>query len=142
MTCAILLLFAAAILYGADPEVEKEVPAAMDSSKQAMMAKDRGTLQKLFHQELTYTHSSGNIETKAEAIKAVVEGCTKIEGIDQMNNNIRVYGNTALVNGKVDFRKNPGGQVSKAHLGILHVCVIGSTGWQMVAQHALRLTPQ
>jgi hypothetical protein len=59
-----------------------------------------------------------------------------------MNNNIRVYGNTALVNGKVDFRKNPGGQVSKAHLGILHVCVIGSTGWQMVAQHALRLTPQ
>jgi ketosteroid isomerase-like protein len=140
MTNGILFLFAAAALYGADPKVEKEVLSAMDSWGKAMMAKDRGALQKLFHQDLTYTHSSGLNETKAQAIKALLGGRT-IEAIDLTDTSVRVYGNTALVKGKVDVRNNAG-QVSTTHLDVLHVWVKGSTGWQMVARQALRLNPQ
>jgi ketosteroid isomerase-like protein len=143
MANLILLLFAAAtLLSAADVQVEKEIFAAMDAYKHAMMAKDRAALEKLFHKDLTYTHSSGLNETKAEAIKAVTEGRTKIENIDLISNSVRVYGNTALVKGKVDFRNNAGGQVSTAHLDVLHVWIKGATGWQLVARQALRLNPQ
>ena len=132
-------LFCAAVLYAADPKAEKEVLAAMDAYRQAMMAKDGAALQKVFHDDLTYTHSSGLNETKAEAIKAVTEGRTKIEAIDLKSTGVRIYGNTALVKGKVDFRNNNTGQVSTANLDVLHVWIKGNAGWQMVARQAIRL---
>jgi ketosteroid isomerase-like protein len=138
----ISLLFCAAVVYAADPKAEKEVLAAMDSYRQAMMTKDRAALQKVFHDDLSYTHSSGMNESKAEAIKAVTEGRTKIEAIDLKTTDVRVYGNTALVKGKVDFRNNNAGQASTANLDVLHVLIKGSAGWQLVARQAIRLAPK
>lgn len=137
-----ILLFAAAFAAAATgSKSEKEVLAAMDAWKQATMKKDRTALEKLLHEDLTYSHSSGKTETKADVVQSVTTGQATVEAIDFADTSVRVYGNTALVKGTVDIRNNTEGKSSTAHLSILHVWVKGPKGWQMVARHATRLTP-
>jgi ketosteroid isomerase-like protein len=124
-----------------DSKGEKEVTAAMDAWKQATMKKDGAALDKLLHPDLTYSHSSGMNQTKAEVLQSVTAGKSTAEAIDFSDTTVRVYGNTALVRGKVDIRNNTAGKSTTANLNILHVWIKGPQGWQMVARQATRLAP-
>jgi ketosteroid isomerase-like protein len=139
----ILILLSAALLPAApsDSKGEKEVMAAMDAWKQATMKKDGAALDKLLHPDLTYSHSSGMNQTKAEVLKAVTTGKATTEAIEFSDTTLRVYGNTALVRGKVDMRNNTAGKSTTSNLNILHVWIKGPQGWQMVARQATRLAP-
>jgi len=139
-----ILLFLSTTLLSAavvDSKVEKEVLAAMDAWKQAVMKKDRAALEKILHEDLSYSHSNGKNETKADVLQAVANGKAVVEAIDFTDSTVRVYGKTALVKGKVDIRNNVDGKTTTAHLDILHVLVKGPQGWQLVGRQATRLTP-
>ena len=122
-----------------DSKAEKDVLAAMDAWKQATMKRDGAALDKLLHPDLTYSHSSAMTQTKADVIKAVTTGKATVEDITFSDTTVRVYGNTALVKGKVDIVNNTDGKSTPAHLNILHVWIKGPQGWQMVARQATRL---
>jgi ketosteroid isomerase-like protein len=134
-----LVLFCAVVLSAAspDPKTEKEVLSAMEAYKQAMMKKDAAALSKILSDDLTYTHSSNLHQDKA-AVLASLTGNTVVEAIDFRDVTIRVYGNTALVKGDVDFRNNAAGVVTVSKLNVLHVFVKGPQGWQLVARQATR----
>jgi ketosteroid isomerase-like protein len=135
------LLLSASVLSaaGSDSKGEKDVLAAMDAWKQATMKKDKAALEKLLHPDLSYTHSSGKNETKADVIKSVTTGAATVEAITFTANTVRIYGNTALVKGKVDITNNTAGKSTTSNLDILHVLVKGSQGWQLVGRQAIRL---
>jgi ketosteroid isomerase-like protein len=138
----ILILLSTAMVCTAannDSTAEKEVLGAMDAWKQATMKKDGAALEKLLHPDLTYSHSSGMTQTKADVIKAVTTGKATVEGIDFSDMTVRVYGKTALVKGVVDLHNSTDGKTTVAHLSILHVWIKDSHGWQMVARHATKL---
>jgi ketosteroid isomerase-like protein len=120
---------------------EKDVLAALDAWKHATMKKDKAALEKLLHADLSYTHSSGKNETKADVLQAVINGKSSVEAVEFSGTTVRVYGKTALVKGKVDITNKTDGKSTTAHLDILHVLVKGSQGWQLVARQAVRLTP-
>ncbi len=135
------LLLSASVLSaaGSESKGEKDVLAAMDAWKHATMTKDKAALEKLLHADLSYTHSSGKNETKADVIKSVTTGAATVEAITFTANTVRVYGNTALVKGKVDITNNTAGKSTTANLDILHVWVKGSQGWQLVGRQAVKL---
>jgi len=137
----ICLLLSAVVLSAAGPDAkgEKEVLAAMDAWKAATMKKDGAALEKLLHPDLTYSHSSGQNQTKDEVIKSVTAGKATVEAINFSDTTVRVYGRTALVRGKVDITNVADGKSTTAHLNILHVWMKGPQGWQMVARQATRL---
>jgi ketosteroid isomerase-like protein len=135
----IMLILSVGILAGAAPEAEKDVLAAMETWRHAMMKKDRAGLQKILHENLTYTHSSGLNETKADVLQSVTQGPMIHEEIKLSNTTVHVFGDTALVKGIVDFRNSVAGAVSTAHLDVLHVWLKGPQGWQLVARQAIRL---
>jgi ketosteroid isomerase-like protein len=139
MTKWTLFVLAAAMLHAATPDAktEKEVLAALDTYRQAMMKKDAATLQKVLSDDLTYTHSSNLHENKAAVLESL-KNATVYEAIDFKDLKVRVYGNTALVKGDVDFKNNNAGTVTVNKLNILHVLVKGPQGWQLVARQATR----
>ncbi len=120
-------------------KADKEVLAAMDAWKQATMKKDGAALDKLLHPDLTYSHSSGMTQTKADVIKSVTTGKATVESIEFSDTTVRVYGKTALVKGVVDLKNVTDGKMTPAHLTILHVWIKGPQGWQMVARQATKL---
>lgn len=133
-------IFACSLIVSAAPidsKGDKEVLAAMDAYKEAMTHKDGAALGKLLSDDLTYTHSGGQFETKADVIKSITTGKTIVERIDFSDTTVRLYGKTALVKGKVDLWHS---KTNIVHMNVLHVWVNGAQGWQMVARQATRLT--
>ncbi|MBI2685030.1 MAG: nuclear transport factor 2 family protein [Acidobacteria bacterium] len=141
MKVMLLALAGAVLLTGAgapDPGAVKEVTAAMESLKQAMIKKDGAALEKLLGDELTYTHSAGQEETKAEFIKSIASGKSIVERLDLSKPSVRVYGSTALYKSGVDLYHS---STNIVHMNILHVWVKGPSGWKLVARQATRLNP-
>jgi ketosteroid isomerase-like protein len=139
MKTCILLLVSAMMLSAADPDAktEKEILATMEAYKQALIKRDAAALSKVLSDDLVYTHSSNLHQDKA-ALLASLKGNTSYDAIDFKDLKVRVYGNTALVVGDVDFHNNAGGVVSVSKLNVLHVLVKGPQGWQLVARQAVR----
>ena len=139
MKLSTLLLLSAMILPAATPDAktEKEIMAAMDAYRQALVHKDAATLSKILSDDLVYTHSSNLHEDKAAVIESLKKN-TVTEAIDFKDLKVHVYGNTAVVVGDVDFRNSTNGVASTAKLNVLHVLVKGPQGWQLVARQATR----
>ena len=115
---AILMLVLPAFGAGSPAGSEKAVLATIDTWKQAMLRGDAATLEKIYHKDLAYTHSSGKVETKAEAIANATKASAIAKAIDIHELTSHVYGNTATVKGKIDFTN---GQGVTSHLDVLMV---------------------
>jgi ketosteroid isomerase-like protein len=141
MTKWIVVLFSGLTLAAAqpDPDAVKEVLAASDALRQAMITKDAAGLEKYLHEDLTYSHHNGRSQTKAEVIRSTTTGRATIEGIDFSEVSVRVYGTTALIRANVDFRNSFDGKSSTTHLNVLHVWLKGPGGWQLVGRQSTLL---
>jgi ketosteroid isomerase-like protein len=120
-------------------KAEQEVANAMDAYRQAMVKRDAATLDRLFHKDLTYSHSNAKTESKSEAIEAATKGPSVTEAIEVLEQTTRIYGKTALVKAKMDFRSNNAGNVQTAHLSVLHVWMKFPAGWQLVGRQSTRI---
>src|ERR1700691_4948314 len=94
----ILLLASAPVLWAASPDAktEKEIMAAMNAYKQALIKKDAAVLAKVVSDDLVYTHSSNLHQDKAALIESL-KGPSVTEDIDFKDLKVHVYGNTAVV---------------------------------------------
>ena len=123
-----------------DPKDEKSVMATLDAMAQATIKKDVATLDKIYHPDLTYSHSSAMNQTKAEVLKAVA-GPGVTESMTFHETSVRIYGNVALVRGRNELRNGAPGSLHDNHLNILWVMLKGPgpQGWQIVARQTTRL---
>jgi len=128
-----IVLSAASVGSTAD---KQDVMAAMDAYKNAVTHKDGAALEKLLGDDLTYVHSEGLLESKADVIKSVVSGKAAVDKIEFLpDTDVRVHGKTAFVAGKVDLTH----PTSVVHMHVLHVWEKGPQGWQLVARQATKL---
>ncbi len=117
---------------------ETAVLGAMDTWRQATMKKDKGLFEKVYHPGLTYGHSSGLLETKAQAIEHVLTNKVTYEGIDLTDSTVKVHGSTAVLTGKMEMRQRNDDKVNVVNLVYLTVWTRTPAGWQMLARHATR----
>ncbi|MEI9971571.1 MAG: nuclear transport factor 2 family protein [Ignavibacteriota bacterium] len=139
MTKWIPLLAAATVLPAATPDAktEKEIMAAMQTYRQGLIQKDAAALQKVLSEDLIYTHSSNLHQDKTAVIESL-KGNSVTEDIVFKELKVKVYGQTAVVVGDVDFHMSNGGVQSVNHLNVLHVLVKGPEGWQLTARQAVK----
>jgi ketosteroid isomerase-like protein len=157
MKTPLLAVLPAIVLSAAAPtsDQEEEVMAAMNTWIDATVKQDVDALEKILHDELSYTHSNARTQTKAEVVQDAKEGRGPA-GIELAETTVRIYGNTALVKSMVTVRGRPRGQAQNAGgnaglppgaargpapLSILHVLVKGPQGWQLAARQATRPGP-
>ena len=114
--------------------------ATLEAMAQATIKKDVATLDKIYHPDLTYSHSSAMLQSKAEVLKAAA-GPGVTESMTFHDNTIRIYGNVALVRGINELRNGQPGAMHDNHLNILWVLLKGPGphGWQIVARQTTRL---
>lgn len=136
-----VLVAAGALAAFGESTAEKEVLAAQDLWKRAVMQKDAAAFEKVLHTDLMYGHSNGLVETKAQAIKHVVDSKVQYDAIDFSDTKVQVKGNTAVISGKVDYKQNAAGKITAIHLAVLSVWVKTPQGWQMVGRQSTRPAP-
>ena len=136
---ACVLVASTVTAFGAtsDPKEEKAVMAVLETMAKATIAKDVATLEKIYADDLTYSHSSALTQTKAEVLKAVA-GPNISESMKFSDTKIRIYNGVALVKGVCDYRNGAPGKMTDNHLNILWVLVKNPQGWQIVARQTTR----
>jgi len=138
MKSLVLALAASLALCAAEPDASavKQVTAAMEAMKQAMIHRDGPALARLLHDDLTYTHSAGQLDTKASIVQAVASGKANIQKLEFSGTKVTVYGNTAFFKGHVDLYHS---DTNIVNMDVLHVWLKGPDGWKLVARQATRL---
>jgi ABC-type glycerol-3-phosphate transport system substrate-binding protein len=128
MKIALYALAAALALTAAS--VEETIKANLERFSAAAKAGDEKTLNMLLADDVTYSHSNAKMENKQEAVAALAKSKQTYTHSDIQ---IRTYGNTALVNTKINVQPN------NVNLSALQVWVKKGNIWQMTARHTTRL---
>jgi len=80
-----------------DALTESQVRKLEEQRYRAMIAADLATLDELLDESLTYTHSSGVIDTKATYMAGVRDKIWEYKNIARENERVVLRGNAALV---------------------------------------------
>ena len=139
MRWSAILCMTALLSFAADKTVDA-VKAAEKSWGAAAVAGNEAVLKQLLADDLTYTHSTGDVDSKAVFIDNLKTGARKYHKVNHESMDVRLYGNTAVLSAtaQVDTSQK-GGPVGAAHLRFIHVWVLQGGRWQLVAHQSLRL---
>jgi len=112
---------------------DKEILGLEDKRFGAMIARDLAALEKLTHDQLLYTHSSGLTDTKASWLESIKAGKAKYKSVDCSERKVRFLGEVALVNGKAAIEVDVNGQPKSLRLVFLNAWTRTPQGWKFVA---------
>ena len=119
---------------------ENRVKAQVDALIAALLNPDRSTLETLTSPALSYGHSSGHIDNRAEFIQRMLDGVSNFLSIERDNETLHITGDIAIVSHVLfahthDKGKEPG----TIRIGILLVWRYEQDDWRLLARQAYRL---
>lgn len=119
---------------------EKAVAAAVEKFRKAMIAADKPTLLNLVADELSYGHSSGLVENKAEFVDEFVTRKTVfLDNLQFADQTIRMAGDAAIVRHRLIGDTNNNDVRGKVDLLVLLVWKKQNGEWKLLARQAARL---
>ncbi|MFJ9449190.1 MULTISPECIES: nuclear transport factor 2 family protein [unclassified Herbaspirillum] len=136
MVCSMVIAQGAAAAPSAD---EQAVATAVEKLRVAMTSQiDRGALDALTEEQLSYGHSNGVVQTKAEFIGQLVSGESTFVKIDLTAQTVNVQENVAVVRHTLTAATNDSGKPGNVSLKILMVWKKTGGQWRLLARQAVR----
>jgi ketosteroid isomerase-like protein len=135
----LFLLFTTTFMVKAQSKDETNVLAAVENMRLALISGERTALENVAATDLSYGHSSGKLQNKAEFVEAIANGSSDFVSIDYKNQTVKVTGKTALVRHELHAKTNDGGKPGEVHLGILLVWQKQGKEWKLLGRQAYKL---
>jgi ketosteroid isomerase-like protein len=104
-----------------------------------MLKVDRGQFEALCADQLSYGHSAGRVENKAQFIDAATSGRSTWKFITLTDQTTQVVGNTAIVRHKLTGETERDGKTNPVKIGVLMVWHKQDGNWKSLARQAVRL---
>lgn len=126
--------------YTSNPD-SKKVENAVESLFNSMMKADKASLVTLLSDDLSYGHSSGIIQNKAEFVEEIMSGKpVKLTEIKAENQSITISGNVAVVRHIFTAKGiNAAGEVNPVRIGNCLVWKKEKGNWKLFVRQAYRL---
>ena len=137
---ASVLLLSMAVGANAQSKDEANVAAAVEKLRKAMVDGDKKELEDIVLDKLSYGHSGGHVEGKAEFVDKIVTGKSDFVTIDLSDQTIAISGNTAVVRHKLEAKTNDNGKPAEVHLLVLLVFQKDHKQWKLLARQAVKIT--
>ncbi|WP_246853595.1 nuclear transport factor 2 family protein [Rufibacter aurantiacus] len=118
---------------------EKQVAAAVEQLKKAMIAGERLALEAMVANALSYGHSSGKVENKAAFVEAIASGKSDFVTMDLTEQTIQVTGKTAIVRHKLMGQTNDSGTPGSVKMGVMQVWQKQGSAWKLLARQSYKL---
>jgi ketosteroid isomerase-like protein len=136
-----LALAAASLPISAHAESADEVAVrkAIDDLTKAMMAADKAKLEALVADQLSYGHSSGKVESKAEFVGVIAGKKTIYKTITLTEPTVSVVGNSAIARHIFAAEVEADGKPSSPKIGVMQVWAKDGGSWKLLARQAFRL---
>lgn len=120
-------------------QAEQEVRELELRRFKALTDQDTAALDQILSDDLTYTHSSAHVDTKATYIASIRSGELKYVSIVPDELKVRVYGSAAVITGRAEFKSKSHGQAATMQLRFTDTYVRQNGRWQMVAWESTRI---
>src|SRR6476469_5489677 len=118
---------------------EAAVLQAVDALTKAMLDADRGRLEELVADQLSYGHSSGVIQSKAQFVDAIINKEPVYKAISLTEPSTAIASNNAIVRHKATVDYENAGKAASANIGVLQVWTKQDGRWKLLARQAFKL---
>jgi hypothetical protein len=135
LTCLLLTCSSAFAQQASEADIAK----AMDALNAAIISGDAQKLNAITGAQLSYGHSNGRLETKAEFVSSLVERRSVFVKIDISNQKIVMMGDTAIVRNHLSGDTNSGGKPAHVELDIMYVFRLEGGDWKLIGRQAYKL---
>jgi ketosteroid isomerase-like protein len=138
------LAFGAASLLANTPSLaegsdEAGVTQAVEAFRKATLAQDKAKLEQLFADQLSYGHSDGRVESKAEVINGVMNRKATVKSIDFPELKVAIVGNSAVARHLYVSESEMDGKPNSTKIGALQVWQKQDGGWKLLARQGYKL---
>lgn len=137
-----ILVVCASMLFStsvhAQSKKQTQVKAAVDNLITAMISGEREALETTTSNHLSYGHSGGHVEGKAEFVEKIVSGKSDFVTIDITEQSIDVLGKTAIIRHVLNATTNDGGKPGVVKLKVLLIFKKEQGRWKMLARQAVK----
>ena len=103
------------------------------------MKQDKAALEAMTMPQLTYSHSDGRIEDKAQFIKGVMDRKATVKSLEYPELTVAVAGDTAIVRHLWVSETELDGKVTNTKIGVMQVYKKQDGGWKLLARSSYRL---
>ncbi len=135
----LVLIATISVSVQAQTKEEKQVAAAVETLKKAMIDGNKTALENISSDALTYGHSSGKLQDKAAFVDAIASGQSDFVTISLTDQTITVKDQTAIVRHKLSAETNDGGKPGTVNIGVMLVWVKEKGEWKLLGRQAYKL---
>lgn len=115
------------------------VAAAVAALTKAMLAADKAQLEALTADQLSYGHSGGVIQDKADFVKVIAEKKTVYKSIELSKQTLGMAGTNAIVRHAWESESGAGdGKWTVSKIGVLQVWQKQGGDWKLLARQAFK----
>ncbi len=133
----------ASLLRGSVARAEASDSAAVkdnvEALRKALSSKDRGQLEQLTADQLSYGHSSGKIQTKGEFVDGATASKAVIKSLTFPDLKISLAGDAAIARHLWVSESETDGKVTNTKIGVLSVWQKQDGNWKLLARQAYKL---
>jgi ketosteroid isomerase-like protein len=130
-----MVLLAVALSATAQEAASQAVLQLEDQWTDALVKADTAFLERLYTDDIVYTHTNGTVNTKAQVIEGIRAGKAKYIAVDRSDVKVQDYGDTQIVTFRAVIKVNAVTLPSR----IVHVFVRQNGAWRMAAYQSTRL---
>ena len=138
-----LALGAASLLRSAPTQAEATDETALNQAVEALrkatLAQDKPKLEQLFSDQMSYGHSSGKVEGKADVINGTMNRKSVVKSIDFPELKIAVVGNSAVARHLYVSESEMDGKPTSTKIGVLQVWQKQDGNWKLLARQGYKL---
>lgn len=124
---------------GTAADASAQVLAADDARFAAMVAADAAGMRRWFAEDVSYVHSTGQVDTRDQLIESIVSGRVRYTAVTPVERQVVFIGEgAAIVRGRGRFQVVAGENPLDLQIRYLAVYGIGNGAWQLRSWQSLR----
>jgi hypothetical protein len=118
---------------------EAAVTQAVEALRKAVLEQNKGDLDKLTVEQLSYGHSSAVVQNKAEFIDGVMTRKATVKSLTFPELKVMMAGNNAIARHRYVSESEQDGKTTNIDIGILEVWAKADGGWKLLARQGYKL---
>jgi ketosteroid isomerase-like protein len=123
----------------ADASDEAAVKENVEALRKALLSADKGQLQQLTAAQLSYGHSSGKLQSKAQFVEGVMTRKAVVKSLTFPDLTVAVVGDAAIARHLYVSESEIDGKPHSVRIGVLAVWQKQDRSWKLLARQAYDL---